>query len=139
MAYVCINVDTDDTDLLNQIEVPEIDSAILMSFLDEVPQMEYCDDDEKSKSLIQSLEAEIEYPISIINNGMDDTSDEQVDHVDDLVGWIWRCYLQLDDNMTEFQEESDYSQFLTCIIIEEEVYDSLWLQSDLSMVDNVNL
>lgn len=62
---VCINVDTDDTDLLNQIEISEIDSAILMSFLDE-SQMKYCDD-EKLRSAIQSLEAELD-PISVINN-----------------------------------------------------------------------
>lgn len=62
---VCINVDTDDTDLLNQIEISEIDSAILMSFLDE-SHMEYCDD-EKLRSVIQSLEAELD-PISVINN-----------------------------------------------------------------------
>ncbi|XP_060189283.1 uncharacterized protein LOC132618241 [Lycium barbarum] len=136
---VCINVDThDDTDL------PEIDSAILMSFLDE-PQMEYCDD-EKLRSLIQSLEAELKYPITIMNNpsalNLDcyDTGNENSSEIVDVdFSWMdMEMSLSTSPNnneMVDFQFGSDYSQILTCIPIEEEIYDSLWLQTDLSMVD----
>ncbi|XP_059283553.1 uncharacterized protein LOC132037112 [Lycium ferocissimum] len=132
---VCINVDTD---------LPEIDSAILMSFLDE-PQMEYCDD-EKLRSLIQSLEAELKYPITIMNNpsalNLDcyDTGSENSSEIVD-VDFSWMdMEMSLstspsNNEMIDFQFGSDYSQILTCIPIEEEIYDSLWLQTDLAMVD----
>ncbi|CAN4104323.1 unnamed protein product [Withania somnifera] len=145
----CNNIISDDTDLLNQMEIPDFDSTILMSFLDE-SQMEYCDD-EKLKSLIQSLEAELEYPISIINNpaatpnylGSEDNSSEELVDIDDF-SWMdmeMSSSTSPSDNysMIEFQVGSDnYSQFLTCIPIEEQVYDSLWLQTDLSVVDNIS-
>lgn len=156
--------------LLDHIDILENDdSESLMSFLDE-PQMEYCDD-EKLKSLIQSLEAEIEYPNIIYSHNStspnldgyegdcifaddnssskfyncednvytrsapedgEDSSEELVD-VDDF-SWMdmemSSSTSPSNNNMIEFQN------FITCIPIEEEVYDSLWLQTDLSMVDN---
>lgn len=130
---VCINVDTDDTDLLNQIEISEIDSAILMSFLDE-SHMEYCDD-EKLRSVIQSLEAELD-PISVINN----PAAPNLDCYNGDFDFSWMDMEMSsypsprDAEMIEFQVGSDYSQIFTYIPIEEEVYDSLWLETDLSMV-----
>ncbi|XP_055823292.1 uncharacterized protein LOC129891836 [Solanum dulcamara] len=156
--------------LLDYIEILENDDRdILMSFLDE-PQMEYCDD-EKLKSLIQCLEADIEYPnitcshnstypnldgyegdyIFVDDNSSskfynyednvytrfasedgEDSSEELVD-VDDFSWMDMEMSFSTspsNNNMIEFQN------FITCIPIEEEVYDSLWLQTDLSMVDN---
>ncbi|KAK4355326.1 hypothetical protein RND71_024297 [Anisodus tanguticus] len=160
---VCINIDTDDTNLLNQ-EI-QIDSAVLMSFLDE-PHMEYCDD-EKLRSLIQSLEAELDYPITYsptapnldcyegdcINSSTEiyhyednlyaksapDGEDSSEELVDVDFSWmdmeISSSTSPSNNEMIEFQMGSDiYSQSFTCIPIEEEVYDSLWLQTDLSMV-----
>ncbi|KAH0651318.1 hypothetical protein KY285_031440 [Solanum tuberosum] len=144
----------------------ENDSAFLMSFLDE-PLMEYCND-EKLNFLIQSLEAELEYPnikgdcifdddnvqnLNFIDNSSlnfyhcednkyirsapedgEDSSEELVD-VDDF-SWMDTEMSSLtspsNNNMIEFQN------FITCIPIEDEVYDSLWLQTDLSMVDNIS-
>ncbi|XP_015081956.1 uncharacterized protein LOC107025716 [Solanum pennellii] len=143
----------------------ENDSAFLMSFLDE-PSMEYCDD-EKLNFLIQSLEAEIEYPnvrgdcifdddnvqdLNFIDNTslnfyhcdqdnaytksvLDDGEDSSEELVDDF-SWMdmemSSSTSPSNNNMIEFQN------FITCIPIEEEVYDSLWLQTDLSMVDNIS-
>ncbi|OIT20348.1 PREDICTED: uncharacterized protein LOC109220296 [Nicotiana attenuata] len=146
---VCINVDADDTDLLNQIEIPEIDSTILMSFLDE-SQTEYFDD-EKLRSVIQSLEAELD-PNFITNNpaapnldsynrdflfsnmGSEDSS-ELID-----VDFSWMD-IEISSSpspsnikIIEFQVGSDYSQIFTYVPIEEEVYDSLWLETDLSIL-----
>ncbi|XP_006348403.1 uncharacterized protein [Solanum tuberosum] len=144
----------------------ENDSAFLMSFLDE-PLMEYCND-EKLNFLIQSLEAELEYPnikgdcifdddnvqnLNFIDNSSlnfyhcednvyirsapedgEDSSEELVDV--DGFSWMDTEMSSLtspsNDNMIEFQN------FITCIPIEDEVYDSLWLQTDLSMVDNIS-
>ncbi|MCE0482320.1 hypothetical protein HAX54_040994 [Datura stramonium] len=126
---ICINI---DTDLLNR-EILEIDSTVLMSFLDEVPQIEYCDD-EKLKSLIQSLEAELYYPAApnLANYDLD-TSEELVDDFSwmDMEMSSSTSPNSNNNQMIEFDQfGSDYSQFLTCIPIEEEVYDdSLWLQN----------
>lgn len=147
--------------LLDHIEILGCDSAILMSFLDEQPQMEYCDDDEKLTSLIQSLEAEIEYPNIKDDRILDDNTIQNLNFIDNSSLNFYYCEDNIctrsapDDGEDSFEELIDiddfswmdmemsyltyctsynqvgseyYSQIFTCIPIEEEVYDSLWLR-----------
>ncbi|KAK6785352.1 hypothetical protein RDI58_018807 [Solanum bulbocastanum] len=144
----------------------EIDSAFLMSFLDE-PQIEYCDD-EKLNFLIQSLEAEIEYPNVKGDCIFDDDNVQNLNFIDNSSLNFYHCdqdnvYTRSAPNDGEHSSEElvdvgDFSwmdmemssstspnnnnmifqNFITCIPIEEEVYDSLLLQTDLSMVDKIS-
>ncbi|XP_049413845.1 uncharacterized protein LOC125876667 [Solanum stenotomum] len=144
----------------------ENDSAFLMSFLDE-PLMEYCND-EKLNFLIQSLEAELEYPNIEGDCIFDDDNVQNLDFIDNSSLNFYHCednmYIRSvpedgEDSSEELVDVDDFSwmdtemssltspsnnnliefqNFITCIPIEDEVYDSLWLQTDLSMVDNIS-
>ncbi|KAH0744173.1 hypothetical protein KY290_032166 [Solanum tuberosum] len=144
----------------------ENDSAFLMSFLDE-PLMEYCND-EKLNFLIQSLEAELEYPNIKGDCIFDDDNVQNLNFIDNLSLNFYHCednvYIRSapedgEDSSEELVDVDDFSwmdtemssltspsnnnmiefqNFITCIPIEDDVYDSLWLQTDLSMVDNIS-
>lgn len=139
----------------------ENDSAFLMSFLDE-PSMECCDD-EKLNFLIQSLEAEIEYPNIKGDCVFDDDNVQNSNFIDNISLNFYHCdqdnaytksafdddeelvddFSWMDMEMSSSTSPSnnnmiEFQNFITCIPIEEEVYDSLWLQTDLSMVDNIS-
>ncbi|KAG5597499.1 hypothetical protein H5410_038731 [Solanum commersonii] len=100
-------------------------------------------------------EAELEYPNIKGDCIFDDDNIQNLNFIDNLSLNFYHCedsseelvdvddFCWMDTEMSSLTSPSnnnmiEFQNFITCIPIEDEVYDSLWLQTDLTMVDNIS-
>ncbi|WRX29370.1 hypothetical protein QQP08_021857 [Theobroma cacao] len=127
----------DRSNVMEEIEVPEIDAALLMSLLEESHCEEYCNE-EQVNSLMESLEAEIRmanhdscYEVDMkSNDGFDCFEWTEMEMVpsspSDDMNWYMEDHVEEMDGMVEFGNGFPHNYYEIPL---EHGYSSLWQET----------